>query len=266
MLFQYQEAVARLESSFVEGGWVVSRRADGTPANTGDSLIWSGIALAALPCSNGTAIEDNLIATITRLGGAVQRYKGVEDASLDGALGLWFGLSRRLDCPGALAKWSDALRLHFDYVARGDLHPNAKALIPPGVDYVPRALAYRYGLGGKPDNRDLDLLELEMTVWAKVVADKKAAGYRIHLAYLALATVDHSDLGHTAFCAATTKAGMPLIDHFCGRDGLKQWISDFEFNTWEYALQRAAWETADGGSFTTPGLDLIIALKTVYKL
>lgn len=274
----YAEAVDRLEREHVERGWVVSRRPDGSAEHVGDALIWSGVALGVLPCDRGQAIEANLIDVLSRHGGALVRFEPLGDyahdgrhVSLDGALGLWHGLSRRLDCPGAQARWQAALRAHAAYLegSGGRLHPGATALVPPGVDYVPALLAHRLGLRGAPRGDHLELLHTAVTAWALATVAARKACYRLHLGYLALSAVEAlgGAVRRAGFCRATAPAGIPLLDHYCDRGDLAGWIDAFEWNAWEHRHQRCAgWERPDGDGDATPAIDLIQAIKAVYAI
>src|SRR5688500_14090048 len=60
----------RLMEELQEGGYVVSRWSDGSPEHVGDSLIWSGLAMAVLPCDAGRPILDAILRSLEERGGA----------------------------------------------------------------------------------------------------------------------------------------------------------------------------------------------------
>ena len=69
--------------------------------------------------------------------------------------------------------------------------------------------------------------------------------------------------GKSVFCGFVVKAKMPLLEQFCGRSGLKDWVLGFQPNVWEYAHQRSpVWERPDGRlGLEMPGLDYLVALR-----
>jgi hypothetical protein len=282
----YSFGVTRLTSQFLEQGRVVSRDGD-APAHQGDSLLWSGLALYALPCADGTQIEDALIAEIEASGGALQRFPGLpKPVSMDGALGLYRGVSDLLTrCPGTAEKWAPTLALHLQYMAQngGRLGPGG-ARLEGSFGSLVELLGARLGLGGGPDAAAVGALEAQIAAWAWLVQRayeyemlKKPenrdlpAAYRMHLGLLALETIEAngegvSAGGRDAFCSATAGARLPTTDHYCGRGGLTEWVESFRFDEWEYRHQRAHWEQPDGNGQRTPALDLLVAIKTAYQL
>lgn len=69
-----------------------------------------------------------------------------------------------------------------------------------------------------------------------------------------------------SFCDAAKGARIADLEHWCGREGLGEFIQAFKFDEWEYRFQRATWETPDGKhNLYTPGLDLIRAIKLKYS-
>ena len=144
-----------------------------------------------------------------------------------------------------------------------------------GRDFGPVVIFLITGLGPKPSKESLKVAAASAATWAAGVVASKSACYRIHLAYLNLKALENLGLpsGRGAFCKATgklgkpeeTAIGMPLIDHWCGRDGLTEWLDDFKPNVWEYRFQRCEWEKPDGRSYETPGLDYLVAYSELFK-
>lgn len=274
----YASAVDRL-MGFREGGWIVSRRPDGSPEHVGDSLLWTGLAMAAVPCDVGDELERHLLGVIHRLDGGLVRYEplgeyaGGREASLDGALGLYRGAAERIVACGRGEVWGEALRTHLAFLERtgGRLHLGTTASLEL-FSALPQVLCHRSGHPSCPDVGLSDRRAMERAVgaWAWAVNAAKAAAFRVHLGWLILTTLERA--GHdinpdnrNAYCAATRGMGIALVDHWCGRGGLKAWIDGFEFDVWEYAFQRApAWEEPDGDGDETPGLDYVLAIKEAY--
>ncbi len=94
----------------------------------------------------------------------------------------------------------------------------------------------------------------------------------MNLGFLTLETLedlgdDISNSGRNDFCAATRGVQIATVDEWCGRGGLKDWISNFQFDRYEYAFQRSgSWESPDGNGDKTPALDLLVAMRQVYNL
>lgn len=271
----YNDASERLVREFLEAGQVVSRAEDGSARHFGDSLLWTGMAIGVLPCRLIRPLEDALIANIEANAGHVVRfqplpdvYRGGREASLDGVLGLWWGVARLAKRCGIGPHWAHAFGLHLDAIERTrEVYPGAAPVVP-WFDVVLEHLAHSAGLRGSPSSADRLALGAQVAGWATAVRASKAAGYRIHLGWLALTAIEEAggdvDSSRDLFCGATDGVGMVLIDHWCGRDGLPAFIASFEFNAWEYFLQRAPWESADGNGLKTPALDLLVALTAQY--
>lgn len=249
---RFEAAEAQLLAMTEPYGWVVSRWEDGSLAHTGDSLIWTGMALGVLSCGGGDAAESALLGMLNETGGKLYRHpsEANREASLDGHLGFYWGISERIKrCPDRAQIWADVL-------------PNHKPDMPEAFDVVLGSLHHRLGIGPAPSSHSVSGLANVLAGWAALVVAKKAAAFRIHLGLLALETMD--DPG-TLFCAATPSAGMVTVDNFCGRPGLEEWIAGFEYDKWEMALQRASWESPDGKpGLSTPGLDLLVAMRAAY--
>lgn len=277
----YSRAASRLLASHVDRGWVVSRQTDGSPEHVGDSLLWTGLALAALPCADGAAIESGLVDMLTRHDGALVRYEplgeyeGGREVTVDGALGLYRGIAHRIVECGAADAWREAFAKHWAYLNEhgGSLNEAAvdDAWLIGGLEYVPHLLAHRLALSGPPDSDISSSLEAVVTGWAVGVNATHAACYRIHLGWLALSAADAlgeetSDNGRASFCAATVGTDLPVVDNWCGRGDLKGWIDAFEFNKYEFRHQRCHYERADGNGYETPALDLLLAIKLAYAI
>lgn len=270
-------AEKRLATEFLENGWVVSRHQDGTPDHQGDSLIWTGLWLGAASCEAGNSSEQALLGSIRELGGGIRRYPGIDDASLDGALGLYRGIIERVKrCPDSRQAWLDVMTLHLNYVESNDgrLTPNSNSRLIPEFDYVlVRLLGNLSGSGDSGrDNNRLNRLMGESVAWATAVVASHKSAFRIHLVLLALQTLEAVGEtippdGRNTLCAATRGVNMPTLDQWCGEHTLSAWIDAYKHNEWEYRHQRAGkWETPDGNGLQTPGLDVLVAIRQAYSL
>ena len=271
----YAETVDRLVSRFLHEGQVVSRDDDGSPQHRGDSLLWTGMALGVLPCDRIADVESALGANVEANGGHVVRfmplpeeYRGGREASLDGELGLLWGVAQYAKRCGTYPAW---FATHYAALAaNGWVYPGA-ARLHPEFSYVLDVIAHGAGLRGRPDPRRGVLLGAEVAAWAAATKAAQAAAYRIHLGWLALSAVEAAgeEIGEARamYCAATDGAGMPLVNEWCGKSGLADWLSTFQFDAYEYALQRGPWESQDGRpGLSTPALDRLVALTQLYNL
>ena len=281
---EFDDAYNRLVSDFLhEGNYIVSRRKDGSPGNPGEAILWTGVAAGALPCEKAKPFMEFLAEMSLANGGYFERYKPLgtdyenRPINFDGMSGVYFAYSGYLsEC-----EVSETVRRSWEYHkkfiedSRGKLHPDISEQYPDFFAAVPAAISYRTGLGQKPSKESLKIAAASAATWAAGVVASKSACYRIHLAYLNLKALENLGLpsGRGAFCKATgklgkpeeTAIGMPLIDHWCGRDGLTEWLDDFKPNVWEYRFQRCEWEKPDGRGYQTPGLDYLVAYSELFK-
>lgn len=261
----YEIAAERAIEMSSPAGWMVNRLDAGQVWEPGDSLLFTGIALGVLNCTDSRLSEDALITMLRETDGELYRHPDLRDrdAAADGALGLYWGVHRHLQkCPESAALWKPAIAAHM---------PKADRYLEGVFGPVLAQVAFDLGLGEQPSETDRGNMGAKMVAWAFGTVQSRAAAYRLHLGYLALSTVDapHSK---AAFCETVRKARMPLLEHFCGRDGLAAWARDFQFNRWEYAHQRSpAWESPDGrgstsdrAAYNSPGLDYLVALDVLH--
>lgn len=250
---KWAEAADRL-MAMADDGWVVSRYDDGRLERQGDSLIWTGIALGTLDCARAKNMEAALFGMLDQNQGRLWRHPAIpNDWSLDGAIGFYYGViqhARR--CPETAADWAPRLAMHAVAI-RGD---------PRLVPRFELLLAAAQGL--TPSETDRGELGAEVAAWAAADVAAKAPAYRLHLGWLALRSID-APRGRDAYCIVVDSAAMPLIENFCGRDGLKTWTDQFQYDQMEYKHQRAVWESeAQPAGLHTPALDLLVALRELY--
>jgi len=258
--------------SMLDNGWVVSRDSDGSVAHAGDSLIWSGVALGTLDCDAGQPIEDALLAMLQETGGKMYRHPTLKDeVSLDGAIGLYFGIARRVSrCPSSLEKWSVAVGLN---AAFGDDPMNANGeKLPKDWDVLRDLLMVKLAQAPAPDQSRAGSLQTEVAVWAAGVNAKHASCYRVNLGWLTLQTLEElgadTSRGRNEFCVAVRGMDIPLVRSYCGDTAaIPDYVASFKPDEWEFRHQRCTgWETPDGAPYKTPALDLLLAIREGYLL
>ncbi len=246
----YESAADRL-LAMADSGWVVSRYDGGAMEHVGDSLLFTGLALGVLDCRRGDTAEMALAAMFRQNGGQLWRHPSIpSEWSLDGAIAVYWGASKRMErCPESRVLWSELLQAHRDVV-----------ILPPFFNTMLDQVVSQASGGDGPSATRRGQLGAEVAAWALATVSQRQAGYRVHLGYLVLDVVD-APYGKVAFCEAAKDAGMFLVEHFCGRPGLDTWINYFRYDRYEYALQRAAWETETiPQGLHTPGVDYLMAI------
>lgn len=245
---RYVEVSMRLPN-FLDNGWVVSR---GSQDNHGDSLIFTGLAMYGLSCSDGEAEASALEKML--LSGSYYRYPGDTDAvSLDQRLGLYRGITARFKRCNETARWAQAL---------SSVQPGG---LPPEFSYLEDKLRAALGLAGNPASDKQAALEAEIASWAAGVNATHAACYRINLGLITLQTIEELDghistLGRNAFCAATKGTNLPTVEAWCGRTSMAAYLNGFQYNVWVYRHQRCpAWEAPDGNGEAQSGVDYLVA-------
>jgi len=270
----------RLISRHLFKGQVVSVRDDGTLEHTGDALLWSGLALGSLPCTEAEEVESALARMVESYGSFVRfnplakEYLDGREVSNDGYIGVLFGYARYLQrCPSNKASIQEVWAAHRRALASwgGELYEGTGVKFPDIFSLVPDALSHKLDLRKSADTAFSPgrmKLEIGATGWAKAVMTKKAACYRIHLATLLLIASDAlgetpSKTGKAAFCGATGGADLPLTDWLCGRRSAKSYLENHPKNAYEYRSQRCGYEKPDGDAgLDTPWLDYLV----IYSL
>lgn len=252
---RFAEVAARAGAMTWPDGWITCVKPDGSRDCLGDSLIFSGLAMGADDCEHGQIYEDALVGMIHDNDGELVRHPTIRGSSLDGALGFLWGMAQRARrCPASTERLSAAVRAYSERNARP---------LEPYFPVVVRQVLHDMGDGDPPSEHDRGLLGSELAGWALAVVSTQAAAFRLHLGYLAFSLVD-APKGKTAYCAAVEKAKIPLIEAFCGRPGLLDWLRDFRYNEWEYRHQRGAWEDPDGDGRETAGVDFLVGYRQAY--
>ncbi len=251
----FTEAENHAVASTSPKGWIICTDAAGALGCFGDSLLFSGLAMGAADCEHGQIYEDAMVEMINGNDGALERYPGIPGASLDGALGFMWGMAKRA---GRCADARPALAAAFSH-----WRSKSAGSLEPYFDVLAVQVLADLGLGDPPSEHDRGVLGAELAGWAFADAVSQSAAYRIHLGYLGLSLVD-APKGRASYCAAVEKAKMPLIEHFCGRPGLSEWLGAFRYDQIEYAHQRAVWETENPAGHHYAGVDYLTGYREAY--
>lgn len=230
--------------------WIVSRGESDSVEHKGDSLLWTALAMGVMDCDAGAPLEAALQKMLSDTNGALYRHPDLPDEwSLDGALGLYWGLSKRLEICGGKETWAPLFALHVEKVS-----------LPPYFDTVRAVVASNLGLGDMPGVDELGRLGAEIDAWAIATVSQKIPAYRLHLGFLVLDTIA-APKSKATYCGAVKDAKIPLLEHFCSRPGLDSWLNLFAYNQYEYRHQRADWEAPDGDGLQTPGIDYLVGYR-----
>lgn len=242
--------------NYMPEGWVVAKRGD-EQVKLGDSLIWTGIALAGLDCDKAKEVLEGLTQYASSHNGWLARHPsfGKKTDSIDGYVGLNWGLIRYAkkckDLKNA-AKLYDLTRPHY------------RALLTEGLYYVlDRGDKYfgRAGITLAPSKTTETLFDAAITGWALGVVEGKKACYKLHLATLMAAFVEESgaSVNSNEFCKISKKADLPFTDAYCGnRSKAKDFLQEFKYDEWENRNQRCpAWESENNSGTKLAGIDFL---------
>jgi hypothetical protein len=284
----HDAAYTRLTSDFLDQNEVVSRKPDGSAAHQGDSLLFSGLLIASVKCDQALETEQTLQRAIMSHGGQLWRHWSIDDASVDGAIGLFRGIAERYarGCQ-SFKNWKPALEALKAYADanNGAINHNSSA----GLDtfaYVLDLLLDRLAGGVSPDfgsDRRAFLAQLMGSwvsavhagykLWKAGVSNEPPAAYRVHLALLTLETLGKLGVhvqakARDSFCHNSQGFDMPTTDHYCGRKPIGDWVSGFQYDIWEFRHQRSGlWESdPDGNGYRTPAVDLLYGIAQGYEL
>lgn len=278
---RYRAAIERLFSHFYADGYIFSRAADGSRQHVGEAILWSGVAMTALPCDKAQVISTDLVNLLNETNGEIRRYEPLtpeyngRELNFDGETGLIAGFSSFVTrCPELAQPVKEAWVLHQAAIERngGELYPGTGIKIIEPFLWTTKALSAAAGMPVELDQRDREHLEDWSAGWALSLHVKHSACYRAHLAFLHLQASEAlghpiSKSGRDNWCAATRGMDIPTIDFWCGRSEISAYIDSFQQDQWEYRFQRCgSWELPDGAPFETPGLDLIVAIKAGFDL
>lgn len=269
---KFYDVAERLVKDFQVGGYVVSRDAQGRLEHQGDSALWTAIAMASLPCEQGQAFEDALVGSLLREDGRFIRfdplpagYRGNE-TSRDMEVGAIFGFAMRArQCPDRRPILKKAWKAHRAYVKRtGKLSDGSKIhfFMTPGLDFVWDLVGHELDLNERPGKASMAAFESSVLLNVTTITKRRMACYPVHLDTLLLVTTARlglpvTELTRREFCHQTRGMGLPLTEWYCGR-AYQSFLTDFQYNQYEYRHQRCNRESPDGGTDQTPGVDFLI--------
>ena len=261
----------QLISKHLEGGYVVSRLPDGTPEHWGDSLLFSGLALAVLSCEKGEPILSAILNSIEKRGGQLVRFEPTPKTrsfgitSRDMETGAMFGLvSRAKRCPKDFDRIAAGWRRHDAFVKANGyfLEDSPEDLLTPGMMFIFELVSQHFLGAPEPKGFAVFNTAIYVTTLSTVVLRK--ACYPLHLEVLelwlakALGKEAKAETMH-AFCRYTDGADVPLIDWLCSRKDASLFFKNFKKNEWHYRHQRCGvWEKPDGGESDNPSLDFLL--------
>lgn len=266
---KFQDIQLRLMSMSSPPGWVISRYPDGKEESHNDSLIWTGIHWATMPCDYDspllTAFPDGILYRHPTRTGRV---------SMDGVLGFYLGISNAIARCGVSDKLRSAFEPHYHYTVEnhGIVNPYEPRFgqLELEFTYLRDLIAQRLGITATMPTNQIEF-EAMLTTWTygvmlnNLFREEKKGCFRIHLAYLGARSSELlgglSAQGKSDFCTAQSGADLPLLDHWCGKKNIVEWLHSFKINEWEYRHQRCPqWEfpNGDGHGLERAGLDYLI--------
>ena len=263
-LSDYHGIAQDIANNYKLGGFgVISRTSDGEPEHQGEALIWGGTYMWAASCSDAKGVSGAMAQMIVDNEGQLIRvdplgeYAGGREITIDGAIGMFLGISRRVKDCGEGSLWGPVMdqMISFQENQGGILHLNAPATIT-GFRYTRDLVA-----GKEPGDHQLRDFENSMAVWAAGVNLKREACYRVNLGFSSLVTAETMgrSVSRDKFCQATSGMEIPTVSHWCGRQNIQSYISSYLDNQWEYRHQRCQWESPDGKDNISPKLDKLVA-------
>lgn len=272
----YGQMTSRLLSGFLEGGYVVSRDRRQEPMHQGDSLLWTTLAMASLPCAQASPILEALTRSIERHDGRILRFEPLPDSyrgnetSRDAEVGALYGfatLSQR--CPQYRDSLARAWGRHREFVESHDgrLHEgsNPNFYMNPGLKFVWDLVSHHLLGSARPSSESLHFFEAAVTLSSTTIRNQKSACYPNHLSTLLLTTAAKLDmpvnhLTRREFCHQTRDLDLPLTEWYCERGEGRAFLANYQVNQWEYRHQRCpSWESPDvDAGDSSPGVDYLV--------
>lgn len=248
------ELLVRFEN-YLDEGWVIGK-VNGKKDKLGDSLIWTGLALAGLECDRAKWVLEKLTEESQARGGGLPRHYSFPKVTntIDGYVGLHYGLVRYAKKCKDLKNASKLYDLTRDSY-RELLTESLYYVIDRGDAYFRKDVAAISTTNGEA------LFDTAITGWAVGIVSAKQACYKLHLASLMAAFVEETGAGvnSKAFCEASKKADLPFTDAYCGRrNAAKEFLINFKYDQWENRNQRCpAWESEDNANNKFGGIDFL---------
>lgn len=259
--------------TFASDGFIVSLDKNQVTQNQGDSLIWTGVALASMDCQHGAKLDQALQAMVKTLNGGLWRHPSIpNDVSLDGALGFYLGVTHRITHCMEGDIWAPLLKLH--QAAGSALNPNGGTKLEDPFTAARDAVLSLVGIADYPGAVRIGALSEAAALMgaAPGIAHRTGVGsqacYRAHLGLLVMQIIEATGgkpSARNSFCAATVGYDLPTTDQYCGRGNLRAWTEAFQSDVWQYRHQRCpGWENPDGDGLLQPGIDLLRGLVDAY--
>ncbi len=273
---------SRLAATFVKNGYVVSLAADGSIDHVGDSVLWSSIAMAILPCDQGDAMERAVTQSMTARSGAVVRFEPLPASyannvtSRDMETGAMFGFAvRAARCAGSRPALASAWGLHLGFIAKSGGHelfpitsPTTQThyVISPGLGFLQDAVGDELGVASAPGGISKATFESSLVATVEGIrADSSAACYPAHLSTLQAVAAEYAGRPikrrvYDDLCDATRSMDLPLTDWYCRRRDAASYLASYVPNQYEYRHQRCgSRESPDmNAGEQSPGLDYLI--------
>jgi len=277
----YHAVSKRIADDFTIGGYgVITLKPDGQPEHQGEALLWGGTFLWSASCDAGRSVSEAMAAMILANDGQLIRvdplgeYRNGREITLDGAVGLLLGVSRRVSDCDESETWREPIEkmIEFQNSHSDRLHRNVSSRLVGEFKYIRELIAYRVGLRDEPSEERLRDLEKIIGGWSFAVQLAHTTGqgsdacYRNNLGLSMLSAAETlgkgiSSAGRDQFCQNTKGNDIPTLDHWCGRKNISDYLSTYDPTQYEFRFQRCGepWESADGDGNTSHQLDKLVA-------
>jgi hypothetical protein len=241
-----------------EGGMIIGWNHDrDRPYGEGDSLLFTGIAMATLGCDYSNSLFPAWEKMISQYGTFVRylplgNYEKDNPASLDGWLGVAYGfVVSSKECPGLKNKLSSVWSRAVSKLSktRPYLYKKTDRWTMDPVIFGLMVLVDDYLKGKKQSSWRAPALVAYANSWTKATVLAKHHCFRIHLATLIFLTLE--EMGYKTskilYCKASKSADIPLSDFICKNPRYLDFLKNYKPNEWEYRHQRCgSWEKPDG--------------------
>jgi hypothetical protein len=263
---------------FLDKGYVISKNAS-VPTHLGDSLLWTMIAAATIPCSDAEVLFNSVSQSVHANDGLVLRFDPLPEklesnqTSRDMEVGFAFGMTFLYkNCPemrsAIQATWSRHINFIFnENNSLAKEGPRTKVEITPTLRYLLLQVT-QYLLGQSSGASVMDQFLLDSATNVAAIGrsiGRKEPCYPAHLTTLSFMILDAvgASVGESnkiIFCRSTQGQSLPLTDWYCQRPGAEGYLDGFQLNQYEYRHQRCSYEEPDGlGTFESPAIDFLIA-------
>lgn len=245
-------------------GFIVSRDKDRNPVHYNDAAVFTGMAVAILPCILASQLFKDMNDTLELYRGEPVRNPDRTESTKNGPVSLdsWhgyvYGLARYLKRCGGETWGAEKLyhhTVHNKYKIGDDFEDN----VPRGMRYFFHTVLSDVGVG-RPSGKKLYWTLMTYGL-AEGVESTKNACYHLNLAFLevhalAKAGVHLSEYAGKKICSATRYMGLPQWDWYCSRLDVAKYLADFEFHKKTNHMGSCNYETENvGEGYRSPSLD-----------